>query len=124
MNIDFIYQNPTTIHFGKDSLNNLKNELSAYGDTVMLAYGKGSIKKSGLYDKVMTILSESGKKVVELTGIMANPTWEKVKEGAALVKENNVDLILAVGGGSVIDCAKGISVSAHCEDDPLEKVLA
>ncbi len=121
MNIDFTYQNPTTIHFGKDSLNNLKNELSAYGDTVMLAYGKGSIKKSGLYDKVMTILSESGKKVVELTGIMANPTWEKVKEGAALVKENNVDLILAVGGGSVIDCAKGISVSAHCEDDPWKK---
>ena len=121
MNIDFTYYNPTTIYFGKDALNNLKTELANYGDTIMLAYGKASIKKIGLYDQVVAILKECGKNVVELTGIMANPTYEKVKEGAKLVKDNNVDLILAVGGGSVIDCAKGISVSAYCEDDPWTK---
>lgn len=117
MNLDFTYQNPTTIHFGKGAIDNLKAELSNYGETVMLAYGKGAIKKIGLYDQIMAVLKESGKKVVELTGIMANPTYDKVMEGARLVKENNVDLILAVGGGSVIDCAKGISVSAYCEGD-------
>ena len=121
MNLDFVYQNPTTIYFGKESLNNLKTEMANYGDTIMLAYGKGSIKKSGLYDEVVAILNECGKNIVEITGIMANPTWEKVKEGAKIVKENNVDLILAVGGGSVIDCAKGISVSAYCEGDPWTK---
>ena len=121
MNIDFIYQNPTTIYFGKESLNNLKKELASYGDTVMLAYGKGSIKKIGLYDKVISTLKECGKNIVELTGIMANPTYEKVQEGVKLVRENNVDLILAVGGGSVIDCAKGISVSAYCEEDAWTK---
>jgi len=121
MNTDFTYENPTTIHFGKESLNNLKAELANYGDTIMLAYGKGSIKKIGLYDEVVSILKESGKKIVELTGIMANPTWEKVKEGAKLVQDNKVDLILAVGGGSVIDCAKAISVSAYCDDDPWTK---
>ncbi len=121
MNTDFTYQNPTTIHFGKESLNNLNVELANYGDTILLAYGKGSIKKIGLYDQVVTILKESGKNIVELTGIMANPTWEKVKEGAQLVRDNKVDLILAVGGGSVIDCVKAISVSAYCEGDPWTK---
>ena len=117
MNLDFTYQNPTTIHFGKGAMDNLKAELSNYGETVMIAYGKGAIKKIGLYDQILAILKESGKKVVELTGIMANPTYDKVMEGARLVKENNVDLILAAGGGSVIDCAKAISVSAYCEGD-------
>jgi alcohol dehydrogenase YqhD (iron-dependent ADH family) len=117
MNLDFTYQNPTTIYFGKNALDNLSSELANYGDTVMLAYGKGAIKKSGLYDQVITILKESGKTIVELSGIMANPTYEKVMEGATLVSEYNVDLILAVGGGSVIDCAKAISVSAYCEGD-------
>lgn len=117
MNLDFTYQNPTTIHFGKNAIDNLKNELLNYGDNVMIAYGKGSVKKMGLYDTVMAILNESGKKVVELSGIMANPTYEKVLEGAEIVRKNNVDLILAIGGGSVIDCAKAISVSAYCEGD-------
>lgn len=117
MNLDFTYQNPTTIYFGKNALDNLSNELVNYGNTIMLAYGKGAIKKNGLYDQVASILKESGKNIVELSGIMANPTYEKVMEGAALVRENNVDLILAVGGGSVIDCAKAISVSAYCEGD-------
>lgn len=117
MNLDFTYQNPTTIYFGKNALDNLRDELKNYGDTIMLAYGKGAIKKIGLYDQVINILKENGKTIVELSGIMANPTYEKVKEGAALVRDNHVDLILAVGGGSVIDCAKAISVSAYCEGD-------
>lgn len=114
---DFTYYNPTKIYFGKDSLKQLKAELVNYGDTVLLAYGKNSIKKIGLYDKLIAILNECGKKVVELSGVMPNPTYAKVLEGGALVRENNVDLILAVGGGSVIDCAKAISVSAYCEGD-------
>jgi alcohol dehydrogenase YqhD (iron-dependent ADH family) len=117
MNIDFTYKNPTTIYFGKNALDKLKNELNNYGDTILLAYGKGAIKKSGLYDQVVSILRNSNKTIVELSGIMANPTYEKVMEGAKLVRGNNVDLILAVGGGSVIDCAKAISVSAYCEGD-------
>lgn len=121
MNLNFVYQNPTTIYFGKDVLGNLKIELSNYGKNVLLAYGKNSIKTNGLYDNVMAILKEAGKNVIEISGIMANPTYEKVKEGANLVKENSVDLILAVGGGSVIDCAKAISVAAYCEEDPWTK---
>ena len=117
MLFDFTYYNPTRIHFGRESLNKLKGELVNYGDTVLLLYGKNSIKKIGLYDEVKSILNESGKKVVELAGIMPNPTYAKVLEGGKLVRENKVDLILAVGGGSVIDCAKAISVSAYCEGD-------
>ncbi len=121
MNLDFRYQNPTTIYFGKEALDNLKIELKAYGENIMLAYGKGAIKKSGLYDQVISILKKSGKTIVELSGIMANPTYEKVLEGAALVRAHKVDLILAVGGGSVIDCAKAISVAAYCEGDAWER---
>lgn len=117
MLFDFIYYNPTRIHFGKDSLNQLKGELESYGETILLIYGKNSIKKIGLYDEIVKILNEGGKKVIELSGIMSNPTYSKVLEGGKLVRENNVDLILAVGGGSVIDCAKAISVAAYCEGD-------
>ena len=121
MQLDFTYYNPTTIHFGKESLSNLKGELANYGETVLLAYGKNAIKKNGLYDQVIAILKDAGKKVVELSGVMPNPTYRKMQEGCTLVRENNVSLILAVGGGSVIDCAKGISVSAYCDDDPFTK---
>lgn len=121
MLLDFTFYNPTKIYFGKDSLNNLKAELANYGDTVLLAYGKNAIKSIGLYDQVNAILKHAGKKVVELSGVMPNPTYAKLMEGAKLVKDNNVSLILAVGGGSVIDCAKGIAVSAYCEEDPFEK---
>ena len=117
MLFDFIYYNPTRIHFGKDSLSKLKGEITSYGETILLIYGKNSIKKIGLYDEIVKILNECGKKVVELSGVMSNPTYSKVLEGGKLVRENNVDLILAVGGGSVIDCAKAISVSAYCEGD-------
>ena len=121
MLFDFTYYNPTKIHFGRNSLDELKGELKNYGDSVLLVYGKNSIKKIGLYDKLIEILKESNKKVVELEGVMSNPTYDKVLEGGKLVRDNKVDLILAVGGGSVIDCAKAISVSAYCEGDAFNR---
>ena len=118
---NFSYCNPTRLYFGEDSLNYLHDELSKYGPTVMLCYGSGSIKKNGIYDQVMDILKASGKTVVEDAGVMPNPTVEKLYEGCCLAKENNVDFILAVGGGSVCDYAKAVSVSVYCEEDPWEK---
>lgn len=118
---NFSYCNPTRLYFGEDSLNYLHDELSKYGPTVMLCYGSGSIKKNGIYDQVMDILKVSGKTVVEDAGVMPNPTVEKLYEGCRLAKENNVDFILAVGGGSVCDYAKAVSVSVYCEEDPWEK---
>lgn len=98
----FTYSNPTRLHFGPDSLNALSSELQQYGSTVLLSYGKQSIKRSGLYDKIVAILQAAGKTIVEDPGVMPNPTVEKLAEGARLARENKVDLILAVGGGSVI----------------------
>lgn len=121
MKLDFTYYNPTKIYFGRTALDHLAPELANYGETVLLVYGKAAIKKIGLYDKVMEILKNCGKTVIELSGIKSNPTYVQMMEGARLVREHNVDLILAVGGGSVIDCAKGISVSAYCEGDPWER---
>lgn len=121
MNLDFTYYNPTKIYFGKDALQNLPAELAHYGKTVLLVYGKGSVKKLGLYDQVTEMLAQAGKTVVELPGIKSNPTYAQLQEGARLVREHQVDLILAVGGGSVIDCSKGISVAAYCEGDPWQK---
>lgn len=118
MNIDFTYENPTRIHFGKTALEHLSGELANYGKNVLLVYGKASIKKIGLYDEVISILEKAGKNVVELEGIKPNPTYNQVVEGARLVREQHTDLILAVGGGSVIDCAKAISAAAYCSGDP------
>mgnify|MGYP003289035480 FL=1 len=114
---DFSYQNPTRIHFGKKAINKLAGELREYGKNILLVYGKASIKKIGLYDQVMNILQTEGKNVVELAGINANPRYTQLLEGARLVREHNIDLILAVGGGSVIDCAKGIACAAYAEGD-------
>ena len=114
---DFSYQNPTRIHFGKKAINKLANELREYGNNILLVYGKASIKKIGLYDQVMNILQAEGKTVVELAGINANPRYTQLLEGARLVREHHIDLILAVGGGSVIDCAKGIACAAYAEGD-------
>ena len=114
---DFTYQNPTRIHFGKNAINKLANELREYGPNILLVYGKASIKKIGLYDQVMNILQAEGKTVIELAGINANPRYTQLLEGARLVREHNIDLILAVGGGSVIDCAKGIACAAYAEGD-------
>ncbi len=122
MQLDFTYQDPTRIHFGKTAMNDLPGELAKYGDTVMLAYGGGSIKKNGIYDQVIKACKETGKTVVECSGIMPNPTYAKVLEGAKICLDNNVSLILAIGGGSTIDCAKAISVAAKCDEgDPFER---
>lgn len=118
---NFSYSNPTRLYFGEDSLDYLKEELSKYGKNVQLAYGGGSIKKNGIYDQVTAILKAAGKTVVEDAGVMPNPTVEKLYEGCRIARDNQVDLILAVGGGSVCDYAKAVSVSAHCEEDPWDK---
>ena len=118
---NFIYSNPTKLYFGKDSLNYLKTELENYGKNIMLVYGGGSIKKNGIYDKVMEILKSCGKTIIEDGGVMPNPTVEKLYEGCEIARENDIDLILAVGGGSCCDYAKAVSISAYCNDDPWEK---
>ena len=118
---NFTYHNPCRLHFGPQALDQLRGELDNYGPTVLLTYGGGSIKKSGLYDQVIAILGDAGKKVIELPGVMSNPTVQKLTQGCELARTNDVDLILAVGGGSVIDYAKAVSVSAWCEGDPWER---
>lgn len=118
---DFTFCNPTKIYFGKQALSHLPDELPHYGTNILLVYGKNSIKQSGLYDQVLSMLTEAGKSVYELAGINSNPRYTQVQEGARLVREHHVDLILAVGGGSVIDCAKGISAAAYCEGDPWQR---
>lgn len=118
---DFTYYNPTKIYFGRDALNNLSAELKGFGNNILLLYGKNAIKSIGLYDKILKILKECGKNTIELSGIKPNPSYSQVLEGAELVRKNKVDLILAAGGGSVIDCAKAISVSAYAEGDPWQR---
>lgn len=118
---NFSYCNPTKLYFGEDSLDCLREELPKYGKNVMLVYGGGSIKRNGIYDQVVKLLDEGGKNIFEDPGVMPNPTVEKLYEGCRIARENQVDLILAVGGGSVCDYAKAVSVSAHCEEDPWEK---
>ncbi len=118
---NFKYSNPTKLYFGEDSLNNLKEELAGYGKNVQLVYGGGSIRKNGIYDQVVAVLKECGKEVFEDGGVMPNPTVEKLAEGCRIARDNQVDFILAVGGGSVCDYSKAVSVSAYCEDDPWEK---
>lgn len=118
---NFSYSNPTKIYFGEDSLSCLSAELPKYGPNVLLVYGGGSIKKNGIYDQVIEILKATGKSVFEDAGVMPNPTVDKLYEGCRIAKENAVDLILAVGGGSVCDYAKAVSVSTHCKEDPWEK---
>lgn len=118
---NFIYSNPTKLYFGEDSLNYLNEELPKYGKNVQLVYGGGSIKKNGIYDKVVEILKANNKEIIEDGGIMPNPTVEKLYEGVKLAREGNADLILAVGGGSCCDYAKAVSVSVHCKEDPWEK---
>ncbi|MBQ8982785.1 MAG: iron-containing alcohol dehydrogenase, partial [Lachnospiraceae bacterium] len=114
----FTYSYPVKVYFGeKAAEKNLPAELAKVGENVLLAYGGGSIKKNGVYEELMSILQTAGKNVTEFTGIMSNPTYEKVQEGARLAKENQVDFILAVGGGSVIDCCKVVSAQAKLDKD-------
>lgn len=118
---NFSYSNPTKLYFGEGSLQFLNEELPKYGKNVQLVYGGGSIKKNGIYDQVIEILKANGKEIFEDAGVMPNPTVEKLNEGVRIARENHVDLILAVGGGSCCDYAKAVSVSVHCNDDPWEK---
>ena len=114
----FTFTYPTKVYFGEGTLSRaLSQELPRMGRTVMLAYGGGSLKKSGIYDTLKNLLTQAGKEVVDFSGIMPNPTYTKVQEGAALAKERGVDFILAAGGGSVIDCCKVISVQAMTNED-------
>lgn len=118
---NFTYCNPTKLYFGEDSLSNLSAELKKYGQNIVLIYGGGSIKKNGIYDEVTNILKAEGKNVAEIAGVMPNPTLEKLYEGIETARNHKADLLLAVGGGSVCDYAKAVSVSVHCDEDPWEK---
>lgn len=114
---NFTYQNPTKLIFGTDAMAMLADELKQYGPVVQLVYGGGSIKKNGIYDQVTAALEAAGKTVVEDGGVMPNPTVEKLYEGVRIARENHVDFILAVGGGSCIDYAKGVAVSVNLPED-------
>lgn len=118
---NFTYYNPTKIYFGEEALSNLHEELKKYGSNIVLVYGGGSIKKNGLYDQVIEILKEEEKNVAEIAGVMPNPTVEKLYEGAEIARNHKADLLLAVGGGSVCDYAKAVSVSVYCDEDPWQK---
>ncbi len=114
----FMFSYPTKVYFGEKSAEQAFGaELGKIGDNVMLAYGSGSIKKNGIYDEMKAFLERAGKKVVDFSGIMPNPTYAKTQEGVVLVREKHVDFILAVGGGSVIDCCKVISAQAALDED-------
>lgn len=118
---NFSYVNPTKLYFGKDALSFLPGELARYGKHMALVYGGGSIKRNGIYDQVMDILKKAGKEVTEISGVMSNPTADKLKEGVQIARKANVDFILAVGGGSCCDYAKALSVSVHYDGDPWDK---
>jgi alcohol dehydrogenase YqhD (iron-dependent ADH family) len=118
---DFSYCNPTKLYFGEHALEQMPEELKKYGKNVILTYGGGSIKKNGIYDDVMKVLKEAGKTVTEISGVMPNPTVAKLKEGIEIARAAKADFILAVGGGSVIDYSKALSVSVNYDGDPWEK---
>ena len=115
---NFIFENTTKAYFGKGCVKEyLACQMSRYGQNVMLCYGGGSIKRNGVYDEVRGILESCGKHVIEFSGIPSNPTYAKVLEGAKLAKAEHADMILAVGGGSVMDCCKAISLAAVSDED-------
>lgn len=118
---NFTYCNPTKLYFGEDALEGLKTELKKCGENVVLVYGGGSIKTNGIYQSVMEILDEQKKNVAEISCVMPNPTLKKLYEGIEIARNHNADFILAVGGGSVCDYSKAVSVSVNCEEDPWEK---
>ena len=118
---NFTYHNPTRLHFGKDAMQQLPQELARYGKNVLLVYGGGSIKKSGLYEQVRAMLDAAGKTVAEDAGVMPNPTLDKLREGAQRARDCNADLILSVGGGSCCDYSKAVSAAAWCEGEPWER---
>lgn len=119
---NFTFYNPTKLIFGKGQLEELKNELPQYGKKVLLVYGGGSIKRNGLYDSVMNYLNEMGAEVFELPGVEPNPRISTVRKGVQICKEEGVDFLLAVGGGSVIDCTKAIAAGAKYDGDAWDLV--
>ena len=118
---NFTYVNATKVYFGDNALKYLNRELKKIGKTVQLIYGGGSIKKNGIYDAVVDLLKANDKVIVEDGGVMSNPTIDKVREGVKIARENDVDFLLAVGGGSCCDYAKALSVSINCDEDPWQK---
>lgn len=120
MNGNFIYCNPTKIYFGDKAQLHIEEAVKPYGKKILLVYGGGSIKRNGVYSDVMASLKSASKEIVELPGVMANPTLDKLDEGCRLARRENVDFILAVGGGSVIDYAKAVSVATWYEGDAWE----
>ena len=118
---NFTYCNPTKLYFGKDSLSHLQTELKKYGKNIVLIYGTSSIKRNGIYDSVLKILNKEDKNVVEIANVMPNPTIDKLYEGIQIARNHKADLLLAIGGGSVIDYSKALFVSIHCGEDPWEK---
>ncbi|URZ08410.1 NADH-dependent butanol dehydrogenase BdhB [Clostridium felsineum] len=121
--VDFEYSIPTKIFFGKDKINVLGREVKKYGSKVLIVYGGGSIKRNGIYDKAISILKENGISYYELPGVEPNPRITTVKKGIDICKENGVELVLAIGGGSAIDCAKVVAAGCDYEGDPWDIVL-
>ena len=121
---NFIYENTTKSYFGQGCVHEFLASLLNGYDHILLAYGQGSVKRNGIYDEVLNILMTAGKQVTEFFGIMPNPTCEKVQAGVRLVRENGPDLILAVGGVSVLDCAQAVSLAARFDGDPWERFWA
>ena len=118
---NFVYHNPTSLVFGEDSMSHLRDYLKDKGNTIAFVYGGGSIKRNGIYDQVITVLNQLNKTFVEVCGVMPNPTLAKLNEGVKICRDNNVDYILAVGGGSVIDYAKALGASVYCDEDPWQR---
>ena len=120
---NFYFHLPTEVYFGKGQIKKLPEILSGLGKKALLVYGGGSIKRSGLYDEVLSLCKQSGTELFELSGIDPNPRVESVREGAKICKENDIDVVLAAGGGSTIDCAKMIAAAAKSEEDAWELVI-
>ena len=121
---DFIFHNPAKVYFGKNQLEHLPEELAAFGTKVLMVYGGGSIKKSGLYDKVRGLLESAGMELFELAGVEPNPRHTTANRGAAICRQNGIDVVLAVGGGSAIDCAKGVAAAAKTADGDVWPLVA
>ena len=121
---NFNYSIPTKVYFGKGQIKNLAGGIKEYGNKVLIAYGGGSIKKSGLYDEIIKILNDNEISYVELSGIEPNPRIETVREGIKICRENNVEVVLAVGGGSTIDCSKVIAAGVKYDGDAWDLVIS
>lgn len=121
---NFVFHNPDKVYFGKDQIENLPGELLKFGKKVLMVYGGGSIKKYGLYDKIKELAEKNGISLYELSGVEPNPRHTTANKGAEICKKENIDVILAVGGGSTIDCAKGVAAAAVTDDGDVWKLVS